>query len=196
MTGSCFDPGKRTAEILEKLIAQAGAFTLIPDGRFEGIDFCFGADLEAGHLTPTAETGLQSLDDPFPCLGLARCSPMCGESLLQDALLPLVKRHLIQAGCNPVPKRLYYRKIVESRRWKWHWVGHHRDYTTAFEGVASSNREHIGKSLGSDDVAPGFEMLGRGYGRGGEISECPVSRLVPNRSKAFRENTISTGTSK
>jgi hypothetical protein len=135
LTGSCFDPGKRTAEILEKLIAQTGGFTLIPDGRFEGIDFCFGADLEAGHLTPSAETGLQSLDDPFPCLGLARGSPMCSESLLQDALLPLMKRHLIQAGCNVVPERLYVvdlildRKIVESRRWQWYWVPHHRDYT-------------------------------------------------------------------
>ena len=135
LTGPCLDPGKRTPEILEKLIAQAGAFTLIPDGRFESIDFCFGANLKAGHSTPTPETRLQALDDPFPCLGLARGSPMCGESLLQDALLPLMKRHLIQAGCNVVPERLYVvdlildRKIVESRRWQWYWVPHHRDYT-------------------------------------------------------------------
>jgi hypothetical protein len=57
---------------------------------------------------------------------------MCGESLLQDALLPLMKRHLIQAGCNVVPERLYIvdlvfdRKIVETRRRQWHWVAHHR----------------------------------------------------------------------
>lgn len=69
---------------------------------------------------------------------------MCGESLLQDALLPLMKRHLIQAGCNMVPERLYVvdlifdRKIVESRRWQWHRVSHHRDYTTASELAVGS----------------------------------------------------------
>jgi hypothetical protein len=86
-------------------------------------------------------------------MGLTRGSPMRSESLLQDAQLPFMKRHLIQTGCNVVPERLYVvdlildRKIVESRRWQWHWVGHHCEYTTALKKLAS-NREHIGKGLG------------------------------------------------
>ncbi len=68
---------------------------------------------------------LEPFDDLLPWPGLLRCSTVRCKPFLKNGLLPFVKRYLIYAGGDVIPKRLHVvdlifnGKIVESWRRQW-----------------------------------------------------------------------------
>jgi hypothetical protein len=95
---------ERPAKFAEEVRAEAGPFAFVPHAGLQGIEFCLRPNLEPGHLSACSEPVLNSIDDFSPRPGLARRLAMSGNPLFQHGLLPLVKRHLVDARSDAVPQ--------------------------------------------------------------------------------------------
>ena len=122
MPRAFFDSCERGAKFGQELQTQAIAFAVIPRGRFKGIEFCLRPNVEPGHLRPGTQALLDTFDDFLPRPSVARRSTMRSQTFFQQGPLPFLERHLIDSGCDAVPKRLHVvdllfnRKLVESWR--------------------------------------------------------------------------------
>lgn len=133
---SLLDPAQRGAKCLEKLVTEPVALALVPEHRFERVQFCFGTNLQTSHLPSVAQTLLEPFDDLWPGPGYMRRSTVRLEPFLENGLLPFVQRYLIHAGGDVIPQRLDVidlvldRKIVESWRRQRQGMCHDSDYNT------------------------------------------------------------------
>ena len=121
---SIFDAGERCPECFEEFRTKAFAFAFVPHRSLKGIEFGLRPDFQPRYLLTGAETLLESLDDFFPWPGFFRRSSMCRKPLFQDGLLPLLKRDMVNARRDVIPKRLhvvdlfFHGKRVEPRGWQ------------------------------------------------------------------------------
>ena len=103
---SGLDPLKCRAKFNQEFCSEAGSFSFVPRCCFEGVAFCFRADVEPRHLPTGAEAILYSFNDLSPRLSLSGGSMMYREALFQERLLPLLERYLINTCSDMVPERL------------------------------------------------------------------------------------------
>lgn len=95
---------QRPAKFPEEVRAEAGPFAFVPHAGLQSIELCLRPNIEPGHLSACSKPVLNSIDDFSPRPSLARRLAMSGKPLFQHGLLPLVKRHLIDARRDAVPQ--------------------------------------------------------------------------------------------
>ncbi len=148
---ACFNPCERGAKFSEELRAQAKPFAVVPRCRIKGIALCLRPNIEPGHLRPGTQALLNPFNDFLPRPRLARRTTMRSQAFLQEDLLPLLERHLIDTGCDAVPQRLHVvdllfnGKGVESWRRQWQRLSHARTIPPDYR--------LLGSSLGDQDLA-------------------------------------------
>ena len=131
-----FDARQGCSKCIEEFHPKPFAFTFVPHGRLEGVEFSFWPDVQPSHLPTGAETLLKSFDDLFPWTGFLRGPPMRRKPFVQNGLLPPLKGHLVQARRDVIPKRLhvvdlfFHGKSVESGGRQGQRMRHAPDYTT------------------------------------------------------------------
>ena len=106
LKGRLLDPDKGGAQFEEECGAEADSLALIPRTSLFGVEFRFGPNVEPGHLSAGAKTLLNAFDYVSPRPGVTGRLTMRREALLQQNLLPLVQRHLVDASRDAVPERL------------------------------------------------------------------------------------------
>ena len=100
---SFLDPYKRGAKFREEFHPETIPLTVVPRCRFEGIEFCLRPNLEQKHLPTGAKALLYSFNDLLPRSGFFRGSAMCRKTLLQEGLLPLLERYLVDIRRDVIP---------------------------------------------------------------------------------------------
>jgi hypothetical protein len=111
-----FDPCKGCAKFSNEFRPKTLPLALVPGCRFEGIEFCLRPNVQPGHLPTGAEALLDSRKDFLPRSGFVRGSAIRRKTLLQEGLLPLLERHLVDIGRDVVPERLHVVNLVFDRK--------------------------------------------------------------------------------
>jgi len=101
---SILDSLKRRAKFRETFRPEAFPFPVVPRGRVEYVELCLGPHMEARHLLACAKTLLDSINDLSPGLGFIGSPAMRRKPLLQEGLLPLLQRHLVDSRRDAIPQ--------------------------------------------------------------------------------------------
>ena len=115
LEGGLLDADECGAQLGEEFGSEAASFAVIPRTSLFGVEFCLRPNVEPGHLSVAAKVPLNALDDLSPWPGVAGRLTMRREPLLQQGLLPLVQRYLVDTGRNTVPKRLDVVNLIFNR---------------------------------------------------------------------------------
>jgi hypothetical protein len=113
---SVLDPHKRCPKLGEEFGPETLTLALIPRCRFERIEFCLRPNVEPRHLPTGAKALLNSCNDVLPGTRFVRGLAMRCETLLQESLLPLLERYLVDIRRDVVPERLHVVDLVFDRK--------------------------------------------------------------------------------
>ena len=100
---SFLDPCKGGAKFRKEFRPEALPLAVVPRCCFEGIEFCLRPNLEEKHLPTAAKALLYSFNDVLPRPGFFRGSAMGRKTLLQEGLLPLLERYLVDIRRDVIP---------------------------------------------------------------------------------------------
>ena len=98
------DPLKRRAKFVEKISPKPFPLPVVPRSRVKDVEFCLGSDTEERHLLAVAKTLLDSINHLSPRLGFFGSPAMRREPLLQEGLLPLLQRNLVDSRRDAIPE--------------------------------------------------------------------------------------------
>lgn len=99
-----FDPHERGPQFIEEFCPEAFLFSVVPGGRVEGVKFSLRPDAEDRHLSACSKVPLDAIDGLSPRLGLVGSTAMRREPLLQEGLLPLLERNLVNRCGDAIPQ--------------------------------------------------------------------------------------------
>jgi hypothetical protein len=120
--GPILDSPKRRAKLVEEFRTKPYAFSVVPGGRIEGVEFCLGPNAEWQHLLTGPEARLHSVDRLSPRSSVCGGLSMRRKPLLEQGLLPLLQGNLVNCGGDTIPQRLhvvdlfFHRQSVEAGR--------------------------------------------------------------------------------